>query len=59
VSQSYAGQPVKTIREIPRYVDSPCTLAASLLGIAVGFRQTLISRAPSILGTTHWRKAAH
>ena len=32
VSQSYAEQPVKTMREIPRYVDSPYTPAGSLLG---------------------------
>ncbi len=32
VSQSYAEQPVKTMREIPRHVDSPYMLAGSLLG---------------------------
>ena len=33
VSQSYAEQPVRTMREIPSHADSPYTLAASLLPV--------------------------
>jgi hypothetical protein len=36
VSQSYAEQPVKTMREIPRYVDSRLDIITNRVGLPVG-----------------------